>query len=138
MPSHTPLVKLTGITPSGLNASSDGEIRVYNDWISSLQNAFILPQIMKILRLVQMSLFGEIDNNIVFEFASLKQMDDNEQADVNLKKAQTAGALIEAGVLSQEDERSRLNNDVSSGYGFIDPKKVPEQMDFDLTDQTEQ
>ena len=138
MPSHTPLVKLTGITPSGLNASSDGEIRVYNDWISSLQNAFILPQIMKILRLVQMSLFGEIDNNIVFKFASLKQMDDNEQADVNLKKAQTAGALIEAGVLSQEDERSRLNNDVGSGYGFIDPKKVPEQMDFDLTDETEQ
>lgn len=137
MPSHTPLVKLTGITPSGLNASSDGEIRVYNDWISSLQNAFILPQIMKILRLAQMSLFGEIDNNIVFEFASLKQMDDNEQADVNLKKAQTASALIEAGVLSQEDERSRLNNDVGSGYGFIDPDKVPEQMDFDLIDEAE-
>jgi len=65
-------------------------------------------------------------------------MDDNEQADVNLKKAQTASALIEAGVLSQEDERSRLNNDVSSGYGFIDPKKVPESLDLDLTDETEQ
>jgi len=65
-------------------------------------------------------------------------MDDNEQADVNLKKAQTASALIEAGVLSQEDERSRLNNDVSSGYGFIDPKKVPEQMDFDLDEESEE
>lgn len=138
MPSHTPLVKLTGITPSGLNASSDGEIRVYNDWISGLQNAFILPQVMKILRIAQMSLFGEIDNNISFEFSSLKQMDDNEQADVNLKKAQTAGALIEAGVLSQEDERSRLSNDQDSGYGFIDPDKVPESLDLDLTDETEQ
>ena len=126
MPSHTPLVKLTGITPSGLNASSDGEIRVYNDWISGLQNAFILPQIMKILRIAQMSLFGEIDSNISFEFNSLKQMDDSELADLNLKKAQTAGALIEAGVLSQEDERSRLSNDQDSGYGFIDPDKVPE------------
>ena len=138
MPSHTPLVKLTGITPSGLNASSDGEIRVYNDWISSLQNAFILPQIMKILRIAQMSLFGEIDNNIVFEFNSLKQLDDNETAAVNLQKAQTAGALIEAGVISQEDERNRLSNDASSGYGFIDPKNVPEQMDFELTEETEQ
>ena len=138
MPSHTPLVKLTGITPSGLNASSDGEIRVYNDWISSLQNAFILPQIMKILRIAQMSLFGEIDNNIVFEFNSLKQLDDNETAAVNLQKAQTAGALIEAGVISQEDERNRLSNDASSGYGFIDPKNVPKQMDFDLTEETEQ
>lgn len=138
MPSHTPLVKLTGITPSGLNASSDGEIRVYNDWISGLQNAFILPQIMKILRIAQMSLFGEIDNNISFEFSSLKQMDDSELADLNLKKAQTAGALIEAGVLSQEDERSRLSNDQDSGYGFIDPDKVPESLDLDLTDETEQ
>lgn len=132
MPSHTPLVKLTGITPSGLNASSDGEIRVYNDWISGLQNAFILPQMMKILRIVQMSLFGEIDNNIVFEFNSLKQMDDNEQADINLKKAQTASTLIEAGVISQEDERGRVANDSGSGYGFIDKDKVPEQLDFDL------
>lgn len=138
MPSHTPLVKLTGITPSGLNASSDGEIRVYNDWISGLQNAFILPQIMKILRIAQMSLFGEIDSNISFEFNSLKQMDDSELADLNLKKAQTAGALIEAGVLSQEDERSRLSNDQDSGYGFIDPDKVPESLDLDLTDETEQ
>ena len=138
MPSHTPLVKLTGITPSGLNASSDGEIRVYNDWISGLQNAFILPQIMKILRIAQMSLFGEIDSNISFEFNSLKQMDDSELADLNLKKAQTAGALIEAGVLSQEDERSRLSNDQDSGYGFIDPDKVPESLDLSLTDETEQ
>jgi len=65
-------------------------------------------------------------------------MDDNERADVNLKKAQTASALIEAGVLSQEDERSRLNNDVGSGYGFIDPDKVPEQMDFDLDEESEE
>lgn len=132
MPSHTPLVKLTGITPSGLNASSDGEIRVYNDWISSLQYAFILPQIMKILRLIQMSLFGEIDNNIVFEFNSLKQLDDNEQADVNLKKAQVASVLIESGVISQEDERTRLSQDDSSGYGFIDAEKLPEVEGFDL------
>lgn len=138
MPSHTPLVKLTGITPSGLNASSDGEIRVYNDWISSLQYAFILPQMMKIIRLIQMSLFGEIDNNIVFEFNSLKQLDDVEQADVNLKKAQVAATLIEAGVLSQEDERTRISQDDMSGYGFIDPEQVPEVEEFDLEPNPEQ
>lgn len=132
MPSHTPLVKLTGITPSGLNASSDGEIRVYNDWIASLQYAFALPQVMKIIRLIQMSLFGEIDDNIVFEFNSLKQLDDNEQADVNVKKSQAASALIESGVISQEEERTRLSQDESSGYGFIDPDQVPEIDDFDF------
>jgi len=130
MPSHTPLVKLTGITPSGLNASSDGEIRVYNDWISSLQNAFILPQIMHVLRIMQMSMFGEIDNNIVFEFASLHQLNDTERADVNLKKAQVAQILIDSGVISQEDERNRLSQDEDGGYGAIDPDEVPEMPDL--------
>lgn len=137
MPSHTPLVKLTGITPSGLNASSDGEIRVYNDWIASLQYAFALPQVMKIIRLIQMSLFGEIDDNIVFEFNSLKQLDDNEQADVNVKKSQAASALIESGVISQEEERTRLSQDESSGYGFINPNQVPEidGLDFEPSEE---
>ena len=31
-----------------------------------------------------------------------------------------------------------MNNDVGSGYGFIDPKKVPEQMDFDLGEESEE
>lgn len=138
MPSHTPLVKLTGITPSGLNASSDGEIRVYNDWIASLQNAFILPQVMQILRIMQMSLFGEVDNNIVFEFANLHQLDDQEKADVNLKKAQTAQALIDSGVISQEDERTRLSQDEDSGYGHIDPNEVPEPLDFGENDNPDE
>lgn len=134
MPSHTPLVKLTGITPSGLNASSDGEIRVYNDWITSLQNAFILPQMMQILRIIQMSLFSEVDDNIVFEFANLHQLNDNEQADVNLKKAQTAQALIDSGVISQEDERKRLSQDQDSGYGHIDADDVPEMPELSEPD----
>jgi uncharacterized protein len=36
-----PLVKLTGISPSGLNASSEGEIRVYYDLIKSMQEQIL-------------------------------------------------------------------------------------------------
>ena len=37
--SGQPLVKFTGITPNGLNASSDGEIRVFYDDIHAEQEA---------------------------------------------------------------------------------------------------
>ena len=40
-PSHTPLVKLLGITPTGLNASSEGEIKVYYDYIHSEQESVL-------------------------------------------------------------------------------------------------
>lgn len=42
--SNIPLVKLTGITPSGLNASSDGEIRVFYDYIASQQQCRPQPK----------------------------------------------------------------------------------------------
>lgn len=35
--SHTPLIVLLGITPSGLNASSDGELQVWASWVRSYQ-----------------------------------------------------------------------------------------------------
>jgi hypothetical protein len=37
--SSIPLVKLLGIAPTGLNASSDGEIRVFYDYIHALQQS---------------------------------------------------------------------------------------------------
>ena len=79
MPSRTPLVKLIGITPSGLNASSDGEIKVYYDWIMSLCQAHIAPQLEMILPIIQMHLFGEIDPSITFKFNALDQMSDKEK-----------------------------------------------------------
>ena len=37
--SRMPAIILTGISPSGLNASSDGEIRIFYDWIAAQQEA---------------------------------------------------------------------------------------------------
>lgn len=135
MPAHTPLVKLTGITPSGLNASSDGEIRVYNDWISSLQEAYIRPQIDKVLSIVQMDLFGEIDQSIVFEFNSLHQLNEVERSTVNLNKAQEANLYAQNGVVSQEEIRESLSKEEFGNYGFIDVSKVPEMPEVGFTEQ---
>ncbi|AOA58318.1 hypothetical protein BFG52_08085 [Acinetobacter larvae] len=130
-PSHTPLVKLLGITPSGLNANSDGEIRVYNDYISSLQESFMRPQLEVILNLVQLDLFGEIDENIFFEFASLHQLNDEQQATVNKTKAEAAQILISSGVIGQDEVRDTLSKDESGDYSGIDKDKLPDPMDLD-------
>lgn len=129
-PSHTPMVKLLGITPSGLNANSDGEIRVYNDWIASLQEAHIRPQMEVILNLIQLDLFGETDDSIVFEFNSLHQLNDTERANVNKAKADTISVLIAAGVISQEQAAQSLVNDEFSDFSGIDPEDLPEPMDL--------
>ena len=125
-PSHTPMVKLLGITPSGLNANSDGEIRVYNDYIASLQEAHIRPIIEVILELVQMDLFGDVDDQIVFEFNPLEQMNDEQLATIDKTRADRDFVYIQAGVLSAEDVRDRIANEDEGDYSGIDADDLPE------------
>uniref|UniRef100_A0AAU8EIV7 Portal protein n=1 Tax=Acinetobacter phage vB_AbaM-SPA TaxID=3161144 RepID=A0AAU8EIV7_9CAUD len=115
-PSKIPVLKIFGTPTAGLGNTSDGEIRVFYDCVSAQQEAYILPQIKVILDCMQLSLFGNIDESIKFVFNPLYQLDDNEQADVNLKKAQTAQIYIQEGVIDNEEARQALNDDEDSGY----------------------
>lgn len=125
MPSHTPLVKLTGITPSGLNASSEGEIQVYYDWIMGLCEAHLAPQIERVLQVIQQHLFGEIDPSITFKFNPLEQMSDKEKSEIEANKSTAATNFVTAGVFSQEEIRQALANDENLDYGFINVDDVP-------------
>lgn len=115
-----PIVKLLGIQPAGLNASSDGEIRVFYDHIHSTQEDIFADPIKVVLEVIQLSKFGEIDPDIGFEFEPLWQMDDEALSHIRKSDADAAVAYIEAGVLSAEEERIRLSGDPNSGYAGID------------------
>jgi hypothetical protein len=63
-----PVVKYTGIDPQGLNASSEGSIRVYYDLIHSTQEYLIRPPLQTVVDLVQIELFDDVDPDILLEF----------------------------------------------------------------------
>lgn len=75
-----PLVKFTGITPSGLNASAEGEIRVFYDRVHAFQETLYRKNLTTILHMVMLNLWGEIDPDIDFAFVSLWQMDEIDRA----------------------------------------------------------
>lgn len=83
-----PLVKLLGVTPSGLNASSDGEVRVFYDFIHAYQEKLFGENLKRVLAFVQLSEFGDVDEDVGFEFEPLWQMGEKEKADVALTRAQ--------------------------------------------------
>ncbi|WP_158075938.1 phage portal protein [Bombella intestini] len=68
-----PLVKLFGITPNGLNASSAGEIRVFYDEIAAFQEAHMRPVLNRLLTLLQLNLWGETDPALEISFNPLWQ-----------------------------------------------------------------
>lgn len=85
-----PLVKLFGITPNGLNASSEGEIRVFYDEIAAFQEAHMRPILTKLLTLAQLNLWGATDPTLDFQFNPLWQLDTKTAAHAaaNFAKAQ--------------------------------------------------
>lgn len=118
--SRMPAIILTGISPSGLNASSDGEIRVFYDWIAAQQEAFWRHPIEVVLKVVQLSLFGEIDPAIGFNFVPLYQLTEKEHAEIRESNARTAAIYLDHGVIDASEERKRLAESPDSGYQGID------------------
>lgn len=128
-PSHTPLVKLLGITPSGLNASTEGEIAVYYDHIRAMQENLLRDPLDKLLKLVQLHLFGQVNDNITFDFVPLQQMSETELSTIRKSDTDRDVAYIQAGVVSAEEVRGRLASEPDSGYNGIDVEDVPEAPD---------
>lgn len=125
-PSKTPQVKLLGLVEGGLSSSQDGEIRVYYDHISALQEAHLMPQMDTILKLIMLNLNGEIDETVRFQFKSLYQLSAKEQAEVNEIKARTATTLIDGGIIDGEEARTTLQEDEDNDYQHIDLNKEME------------
>jgi hypothetical protein len=124
--SRIPLVKYTGISPSGLNASSDGELRCWGDLVHSEQESLFRPNLTRILGFVQLSLFGEVDPDITFEFLPIYELTEKEKAELRATEAATGKTLIEVGAISQGEERARVAHDPETPYAGLDIDKMPD------------
>jgi phage-related protein (TIGR01555 family) len=115
-----PLVFLLGITPDGLNASSEGEIRVFYDYIHALQNAVYKTPLKRAIDIIQLSEFGDIDPDITFDFEPLYEMSAKEKADIRKVDADTDAVYVAAGALSANEVREKIADDPESPYHSLD------------------
>lgn len=134
--SRIPAMILTGISPSGLNASSEGEIRAFYDWISSQQQSFYKHPLDICIKLLMLNLWGEIDETITFEFNPLWQTSALEESQIRLNNANADTAYLDRSVVSQEEVRDKLSKDAESGYAGIDPGDTPELPEPEPIDTT--
>jgi len=125
-PCKIPFIKLFGITPSGLNASSDGELQAFYESLSSDQEAHASPVMEALIKLAQLNIWGAIDPNIGWKWNPIKHLDKVEEATADKAKAETDSIRINDGIISPEEVRTVLANDETSPYHGIDPNDVPE------------
>ncbi|HEN3337560.1 TPA: DUF1073 domain-containing protein [Yersinia enterocolitica] len=131
--SSIPLVKLLGITPSGLNASSEGEIRVFYDYIHALQQILFKDNLKRALDIIQLSEFGDIDPEITFEFEPLYEMSEKEKAEIRKIDADTDAVYQAIGALSNNEIREKIAEDPESPYHSLDLSD-----DIDLGEEDEE
>jgi uncharacterized protein len=126
-----PLVKLLGIQPAGLNADSETSLRAFYDTVAGAQEK-LDPIMDAVIGFAHLSLWGEIDEDITWEWMPLRELTEKEEADINKTRAETGEILIGDGTLHPEEERKRLAADPTSRYDDIDVEDVPEPEDEEI------
>ncbi len=136
--SKIPLVKLLGIQPSGLNASSEGEIRTFYDTIHAYQEHFFRDNLDRMLDFIQLSEFGDVDPDIHAEFVGLWQLDEAGEAAVVKTRADTREAYFSMGAVTAPEIREALAADKESPFNGLDlSEPLPEPEPLDDTDLLE-
>ena len=132
--SGVPLVILLGVTPSGLNASSDGEVRSFYAAVKAYQEKTFGEPLRRLIEVIQLSLFGAIDPEVKFEFEDLWEMSDKDKADIRKSDAEADAAYVQMGAVDPEEVRERLREDETSLYHGVDLSGPAPGPDDQLTD----
>lgn len=115
---NIPIVKYTTNQPAGLNADSDGVIRMFYDTGEAIRENVIEPPLKRMTDLIQLSLFGEIDPDLVWRWEKLYELTETEQLDLEVKKAQIRESDIATGQVSAEEGRKQIAGDEDSIYAM--------------------
>lgn len=130
-----PLVKLTGITPAGLNANSEGEIIVWYDRVGAMQVRIFQPNLEILLKAVQCSLHGAIDDDLVIHWVTLDEPTQKELSEIRKSDSEMDASNIDHMIISPEEARKRLQADPDSGYtNLTGPPPEPAQDPEPTTD----
>jgi phage-related protein (TIGR01555 family) len=124
-----PLIKFTGISPSGLNASSEGELQSWDDNVLSAQEAMIRPTLTPLVDLVQLSLFGAVDKSIRFRFAPLREITPEEQSEMASKVTAAVVAAFADGLIDKATamEELKKSSDKTGLFASIPQEDIDEE-----------
>lgn len=118
-----PMLKLFGTPATGLNASDESSLEVYNAMVESeVRNKLKYP-ILRMLEIKCQMMFGFIPSDLKIEFEPLRVLSAVDQETVKTQKFNRLRAAFEAGTITLEEYRDACNKgnlfDVT-----LDPDKV--------------
>lgn len=104
----TPIVRLFGQSPGGLNATGDADFRNYYDSINQRQESDLRPKLEPLFRVIAQSEGIELSDDFGFVFNPLWILDDKDRAEVGDKSTATILATEEAGIIKKSTALKEL------------------------------
>lgn len=108
---NTPLIRLLGQSPAGLNSTGEADMRMYYDSINAQQEAKLRNPLDDILKVEWRSTFGTAPpEDLSFTFSPLWQQTPTDKANNAKTNAETVLGAYEAGVTSRASALSELRS----------------------------
>jgi len=123
-----PATRFWGQSPIGMNATGDSDMKNYALSVAADQKKR-LTNPLNLLDQVLAKHAG-ITEQINYDFPSLIDVSDSEQADVLLKKSQAITPLVLNSIVTEEEGRLALDGDKILGNLEADGKELPEITEF--------
>lgn len=124
-----PLVRLFGQSPAGLNATGEGDLRMYYDNIRAQQESRLRDGMLKVLRVLHRSMFGnDAPQSFDFEFVPLWQTSQKEKADIMAVVTDSIVKAHDAGIIDQVTALKELKqaSDSTGIYTNITDEQITE------------
>lgn len=134
---RVPVTRLFGRSAAGMNATGEGDETNYNDYISGLQEAQLLPPLRRLMTLLNYDVKaipkeGNKAPKLVIDFNPLSKKDQLKEAQIRETMSRADRNYVEAGILNQEEI---IKNRFQGGYKI--DTTVDEDYEFTLDEPEE-
>jgi phage-related protein (TIGR01555 family) len=99
---ETPVTKLFGRSPAGMNATGESDMQNYYDTIEEKQENELRPVYDKLLPIIMMSTFGAVPDDFDYDFNPVRRAPEDEMADLASKNTDSVTKAFQAGLISQK------------------------------------
>ncbi len=134
---ETPLTRLFGQSPAGLNATGDGEMRQYHEKVHGKQERHFRNPLHRLLAVMSWSSLGRaLPEEFGFEFRSLQEMSEKEKSEIAESTANAVTAVVEANLLTPSGGMKELKASAPNTgmFGSITDEQIAaaEQQEQDM------
>lgn len=105
---RTPVTKLFGRSPAGMNSTGESDLLNYYDYIDGLRETSLRQVLEKLVPIMAMSCWGQLPDDLEIEFPSMQSPDEKAIAETAATKASTIISAYQNDLIDKETADKEL------------------------------